>query len=46
LARGDLTPTSTSFKAGRLGERRLTGDNIVLGEPFVFNQDNIDQFDF
>ena len=25
---------------------RSTGDNILLGKPFTFTKENIDQFDF
>ncbi|MDB6151439.1 MAG: Inner-rane translocator, partial [Chthoniobacter sp.] len=32
--------------AGRLGSLAIEGDSIVLGKPFAFNKDNIDQFDF
>jgi ABC-type sugar transport system substrate-binding protein len=46
LAKGDLKAGATSFKAGRLGDVEIKGDNILLGKPFVFNKDNIDQFDF
>jgi ABC-type sugar transport system substrate-binding protein len=46
LAKGELKPGATTFKAGRLGGLQIKGDNILLGEPFVFNKDNIDQFDF
>jgi rhamnose transport system substrate-binding protein len=46
LANGDLKPGATAFKAGRLGELEVKGDNIILGKPFVFTKDNIDQFDF
>jgi rhamnose transport system substrate-binding protein len=46
LAKGDLKPGATSFKAGSLGTFEIKGDNILLGKPFVFNKDNIDQFDF
>ncbi len=46
LARGALKPGDTSFKAGRLGQFAIQGDNIILGQPFIFNKDNIDQFDF
>ncbi len=45
-ARGDLVPGATSFRAGALGELRVAGDNILLGQPFIFNRDNIDRFDF
>jgi rhamnose transport system substrate-binding protein len=35
------------FTAGKLGEYTVGADNtVVLGDPFKFNQDNIDQFDF
>lgn len=44
--RGDLKAGATSFKAGRLGDLAIRGDNILLGEPFVFNKDNIAQFKF
>jgi ABC-type sugar transport system substrate-binding protein len=46
LAKGDLKPGATSFKAGKLGEFKIAGDNILLGEPFKFTKENIDQFDF
>lgn len=46
LVRGSLKPGSTSIDAGRLGKIEIQGDNILLGKPFVFNKDNIDQFDF
>ena len=40
------TAGAKTFKAGALGEFEIQGDNIVLGKPFIFNQGNIDQFDF
>jgi rhamnose transport system substrate-binding protein len=46
LARGDLRPGATSLAAGRLGDVKIEGTEIVLGEPFVFTVANIDQFDF
>ncbi len=46
LSRGTLKPGDKSFKAGSLGEFQIEGDNIMLGKPFTFNKDNIDQFDF
>jgi ABC-type sugar transport system substrate-binding protein len=46
LARGELKPGASMFKAGALGEFRVEGDNILLGKPFLFNRENIDQFDF
>jgi ABC-type sugar transport system substrate-binding protein len=46
IAKGELKPGATSFKAGTLGTFEIKGDNILLGKPFVFNKANIDQFDF
>jgi ABC-type sugar transport system substrate-binding protein len=46
LARGELKPGATMFKSRRLGEVAIQGDNIVLGKPFLFTKENIDQFDF
>lgn len=46
LVRGALKPGDKTFRAGALGEFAIQGDNIVLGEPFAFTRDNIDQFDF
>ncbi len=46
LAKDQLKPGATSFKAGAMGTFEIKGDNILLGKPFIFNQGNIDQFDF
>lgn len=46
LVKGTLKPGDTRFKTVTLGEFEIQGDNILLGKPFVFNKDNIDQFDF
>jgi ABC-type sugar transport system substrate-binding protein len=46
LARGRLKAGDKSFQAAALGSFTIQGDNILLGKPFVFNKDNIDQFDF
>ena len=46
LAKGELKPGATSYKAGRLADIEIKGDNILLGKPFVFNKENIDQFNF
>jgi ABC-type sugar transport system substrate-binding protein len=46
VAKNELKPGATSFKAGSLGTFEIKGDNILLGKPFIFNQGNIDQFDF
>ncbi|HVV01990.1 MAG TPA: substrate-binding domain-containing protein [Verrucomicrobiae bacterium] len=46
LAKGQLKAGATNFDAGRLGKLEIKGDNILLGKPFVFTRDNIDQFNF
>jgi len=46
LADGKLKPGDTTFTAGRLGEKRIVGDSVLLGDILVFHQDNIDQYDF
>lgn len=46
VARGVLKTGSTSLQAGRLGTFAVEGDNILLGKPFLFTKENIDQFDF
>lgn len=46
LTNGKLKPGDISFTAGRLGTKQIQGDNILLGAPFTFTADNIDQFDF
>jgi ribose/xylose/arabinose/galactoside ABC-type transport system permease subunit/ABC-type sugar transport system substrate-binding protein len=46
LYKGTLKPGDKSLKAGRLGSMEVQGDNVLLGEPFTFNKENIDQFDF
>ncbi len=46
LKDGSLKPGATSLSAGRLGKIEIKGDNILLGQPYLFTKDNIDQFDF
>jgi ABC-type sugar transport system substrate-binding protein len=46
LAKGTLKAGDKTIKAGALGEFKIEGDNILLGTPFIFNQGNIDKFDF
>jgi ABC-type sugar transport system substrate-binding protein len=43
---GTLRPGAGEFRAGRLGTVKVQGREVVLGEPFKFTADNIDQFDF
>lgn len=48
LASDEITgEKGDTFKAGDLGKYTVGPDGeVVLGEPFVFNADNIDDFDF
>jgi rhamnose transport system substrate-binding protein len=46
VATGKLKPGATTFKAGRLGEKKIVGDNILLGNILIFNKDNISKYDF
>ncbi len=46
LARGTLKPGDKSFDAGPLGKFEIQGDNILLGKPFIFTKENVDQFNF
>lgn len=46
LASETLNPGDKTFQAGALGQFEIQGDNILLGTPFHFTRENIDQFDF
>ena len=48
LVDGDITgDEGDTFEAGDLGEYTVGADSVVLlGDPFVFNADNIGDFDF
>jgi rhamnose transport system permease protein len=46
LAKGTLKAGDASFAAGRLKTLALEGDNVILGKPFTFTRENVDQFDF
>ncbi|MBN1515115.1 substrate-binding domain-containing protein [Candidatus Sumerlaeota bacterium] len=46
LASGKLEPGATSLDAGAIGEKKIEGDQVLLGDILVFNKDNIDQYDF
>lgn len=48
LAKGDITgEAGDTFEAGKLGEFTVEdGATVLLGDPFVFNADNIGDFDF
>jgi rhamnose transport system substrate-binding protein len=46
LVRGQLQRGDDALEAGRLGRVQVEGDQVMLGEPFIFNASNIDGFDF
>ena len=46
LKNGTLHAGDTQITAGRLGTMQITGDNVLLGEPFKFDKTNIEKFDF
>jgi rhamnose transport system permease protein len=46
LKKGTLKPGDKTIDAGRLKRITIEGDNILLGKPFAFTKENIDQFDF
>lgn len=46
LVQGKLVPGAPSIQAGRLGEKKIEKDNVLLGKLMVFTEENIDQYDF
>ncbi|SFC35056.1 rhamnose transport system substrate-binding protein [Nocardioides terrae] len=48
LVKGDISgKEGDTFTAGKLGEFKVGADaTVLLGDPFVFTKDNIDQFNF
>lgn len=46
LASGTLKAGATTLAAGRLGDVAVREDNVILGAPFTFTKENVDQFDF
>lgn len=46
VARGELKPGATTIHAGRLGDRPIHGDQVLLGQPMRFTKANIDQYKF
>jgi len=46
LSSGSLKVGDKSITAGRLKEIEVVGDEVRLGKPFIFNKENIDQFNF
>jgi len=46
IADGKLKPGDTELDAGKLGKLPITGSTILLGKPFIFDKNNINDFDF
>jgi rhamnose transport system substrate-binding protein len=46
LADKKVPAGSASMQAGRLGELKIQGDQIILGAPLIINRSNIDRLDF
>ncbi|NDJ60171.1 MAG: substrate-binding domain-containing protein, partial [Chloroflexi bacterium] len=47
IADGELLPGATEVEAGRLGTLQVVnGSEILLGAPFIFTAENINDFDF
>lgn len=45
-AKGELKPGATVFNAGHLADVKVNGSEILLGQPIVFDKENIGRFDF
>jgi ABC-type sugar transport system substrate-binding protein len=44
---GKLQPGAGEVEAGKLGKLQIVnGSEVLLGPPFIYNKDNIDDFDF
>jgi len=44
---GTLVPGATTVSAGRLGDLQIVnGSEVLLGAPFIYTKDNINDFDF
>ena len=46
LSNGSFKSGDPKITAGRLNDIEVAGDEVRLGKPFIFNKDNIDNFDF
>ncbi len=45
-ARGELKPGAASLKAGHLGEVKVDGSVVILGDPIIFDRTNIEAANF
>ena len=46
LVRGKFRAGTATLSAGKLGDLAVQDHDVILGKPFIFRKDNIDQFDF
>ncbi|MGQ9733035.1 MAG: substrate-binding domain-containing protein, partial [Candidatus Zipacnadales bacterium] len=46
LCEGTLNPGVGHIHAGRLGDKVVEGDRVVLGDPMLFTKENIAEYDF
>jgi rhamnose transport system permease protein len=46
LVNGKLKQGDKTIEAGKLNSIEVVGDEVRLGKPFIFNKDNVDNFDF
>lgn len=46
LANGTFKSGDKEIQAGKLKTLEVVGDEVRLGKPFVFNKENVDNFDF
>ncbi len=46
LVNGKLKKGDKTFEAGRLKSIEVVDDEVRLGKPFIFNKENVDNFDF
>jgi hypothetical protein len=46
LVTAELKAGASSLDAGKMGKFEVVGDEVRLGAPFIFNKQNIDNFNF
>lgn len=46
MVRGEIDETASALEAGRIGEVSISDGEVLLGNPLIFNAENIDDFDF
>jgi ABC-type sugar transport system substrate-binding protein len=46
MTSGELKAGASTLDAGALGKFEVSGDEVRLGAPFIFNKQNIDRFNF